>query len=43
VARLEELGIPATVEAYGDGTHTWPYWERALHASLPVLLGGLRG
>ena len=42
VARLEELGIPATVEAYGDGTHTWPYWERALHASLPVLLGGLQ-
>ena len=40
VARLEELGIPATVEGYGDGTHTWPYWERALRASLPVLLGG---
>lgn len=41
VAELERLGIPATVDAYGPGTHTWPYWERALHASLPVLLGAL--
>ncbi len=40
-ARLEELGIPATVDAYGDGTHSWPYWERGLHDSLPVLLGAL--
>jgi S-formylglutathione hydrolase FrmB len=43
VARLEELGIPATVDAYGHGTHTWPYWERGLHESLPVLLGALEG
>jgi S-formylglutathione hydrolase FrmB len=42
VARLGELGIPATVDAYGAGTHTWPYWERALHESLPVLLGALK-
>jgi S-formylglutathione hydrolase FrmB len=41
VARLEELGIPATVDAYGAGSHTWPYWERGLHDSLPVLLGAL--
>ncbi len=41
VKRLEELGIPATVDAYGDGTHAWPYWERGLHDSLPVLLGAL--
>ncbi len=41
VQRLEELGIPATVDAYGDGTHSWPYWERGLHDSLPVLLGAL--
>jgi S-formylglutathione hydrolase FrmB len=38
VDRLEELGIPATVDAYGPGTHTWPYFERALHESLPLLL-----
>jgi diacylglycerol O-acyltransferase / trehalose O-mycolyltransferase len=28
---------------YGPGTHTWPYWERELHRSLPLLLGALRG
>ena len=41
VARLEDLGIPATVNAYGAGTHTWPYWERELHTSLPLLLEAL--
>jgi diacylglycerol O-acyltransferase / trehalose O-mycolyltransferase len=38
VAALKEAGIPATVNAYGPGTHSWPYWERELHASLPLLL-----
>jgi diacylglycerol O-acyltransferase / trehalose O-mycolyltransferase len=38
VAALEAAGIPATVNAYGPGTHSWPYWERELHASLPMLL-----
>jgi diacylglycerol O-acyltransferase/trehalose O-mycolyltransferase len=41
VAALEEAGIPATVNAYGPGTHTWPYWQRELHASLPMLLQAL--
>lgn len=41
VARLQELGIPATVDDYGAGTHTWPYFERALHRSLPLLLEAL--
>lgn len=40
VARLEELGIPATVSA-GPGTHTWPYWERGLHEAMPMLLDAL--
>ena len=31
VDRLKALGIPATVDAYGPGTHSWPYWERKLH------------
>ena len=39
--RLEELGIPATVDADGPGTHTWPYFERELHKSLPLLLQAL--
>ncbi len=41
VQRLEELGIPATIDDYGPGTHTWPYFERALHRSLPLLLEAL--
>jgi diacylglycerol O-acyltransferase/trehalose O-mycolyltransferase len=38
VADLAAAGIPATVNAYGPGTHSWAYWERELHASLPMLL-----
>jgi S-formylglutathione hydrolase FrmB len=38
VQRLEDLGIPATVDAYGPATHTWPYFERALHNFLPLAL-----
>ncbi|NEB75379.1 esterase family protein [Streptomyces sp. SID14478] len=26
---------------YGPGTHGWAYWQRELHASLPMLLHGL--
>ena len=41
VARLAVLKIPATVDAYGPGAHDWPYWERALQRSLPMLLKAL--
>ena len=41
VTRLEELGIPAQVDAYGPGTHTWPYFERSLHDAMPMLLEAL--
>ncbi|MGD8487001.1 MAG: alpha/beta hydrolase family protein [Chloroflexota bacterium] len=41
VVRLEELGIPAVVDAYGPGTHTWPYFERGLHEAMPMLLEAL--
>lgn len=41
LARLAELGIAATVDAYGPGTHTWPYWQRSLHRALPSLLEAL--
>ena len=40
-ARLRQLRIPVTTDFYGPGTHTWPYWERELHRSLPILLGAL--
>ncbi len=26
---------------YGPGTHSWPYWQRELHRSLPLLLGAM--
>ncbi|WP_409494456.1 alpha/beta hydrolase [Amycolatopsis sp. cmx-11-12] len=39
--RLKLKGIPATVDYYGDGTHSWPYWQRALRDSWPLLAGGL--
>ena len=41
VARLAKLKIPVTLDAYGPGAHDWPYWERALHRSLPLLLKAL--
>ena len=41
LARLKQLRIPVTTDFYGPGTHTWPYWERELHRSLPLLLGAL--
>ena len=41
VARLEELGIAATVDAYGPGTHAWAYWERGLHEAMPLMLEAL--
>ncbi len=36
--RLHQLAIPVQVDAYGPGTHAWPYWQRELHRSLPLLL-----
>ena len=41
VAALAKAKIPVTVDAYGPGSHDWPYWERGLHRSLPLLLKAL--
>ena len=30
-----------TTNFYGPGTHGWAYWQRELHASLPMLLSAL--
>jgi S-formylglutathione hydrolase FrmB len=30
-----------TTNFYGPGTHAWPYWQRELHSSLPMLLKAL--
>ena len=42
VKRLRQLRIPVTFDAYGPGTHDWPYWQRELHRSLPLLLAALQ-
>lgn len=38
---LRLSGIPVTVDYYGGGTHSWPYWERELHTSWPFLASAL--
>ena len=42
VERLRQLGIPVRFDNYGPGIHNWPYWQRELHRSLPLLLGALQ-
>jgi diacylglycerol O-acyltransferase / trehalose O-mycolyltransferase / mycolyltransferase Ag85 len=42
VRRLSDLGIPADVNAYGPGTHSWPYWQRELHHTLPGIMRALQ-
>jgi S-formylglutathione hydrolase FrmB len=37
-ARLRSLRIPLRTDFYGAGVHNWPYWQRELHRSLPLLL-----
>ncbi|GAA2102525.1 alpha/beta hydrolase family protein [Actinomadura alba] len=34
-------GVRVTANLYGPGTHTWPYWERELRRSLPMLMGAV--
>lgn len=33
--------IPATIRYHTVGTHSWPYWQDALHDSWPTLRAGL--
>ena len=40
-AELKKLGIPATIDAYGPGTHTGPYFDRELAKALPILRSAL--
>ncbi|GAA0411348.1 hypothetical protein Acor_15190 [Acrocarpospora corrugata] len=43
VERAEKSGLDVTTDFYGPGTHTWPYWSRALKNSLPMLMAALTG
>jgi diacylglycerol O-acyltransferase/trehalose O-mycolyltransferase len=41
-AELNNVGAKhLTTNFYGPGTHGWAYWQRELHASLPILLDAL--
>jgi S-formylglutathione hydrolase FrmB len=40
-AELKQLGMPATIDAYGPGTHTGPYFDRELAKALPILRSAL--
>jgi len=33
--------IPVTTDLYLNGTHSWPYWQRELHADWPALMASL--
>lgn len=37
-ARLHSLHIPALLDGYGPGTHTWPYWTRDLQWSIGPIM-----
>jgi S-formylglutathione hydrolase FrmB len=41
MARLDALDIPATYDFPATGTHSWGYWQDAMHQSWPVLAKGL--
>jgi diacylglycerol O-acyltransferase / trehalose O-mycolyltransferase / mycolyltransferase Ag85 len=38
---LRAQHVAVTTDFYGPGVHNWPYWERALHRSLPMLAHAL--
>jgi hypothetical protein len=37
-SRLQSLGIPSLYDAYGAGTHSWPYWARDLRWSISAIM-----
>lgn len=41
VDKLKQQNIPVTVDFYGPGTHSWPYWQFAFHRSWPILASGM--
>ena len=43
LAALRASHVAVTVDAYGSGTHDWPYWQRDLHRWLPLALKVLEG
>ncbi|MBO2455398.1 esterase family protein [Actinomadura barringtoniae] len=38
VKALNKANVPAKLDFYGKGTHSWPYWQRELHRAFPMLM-----
>ncbi len=38
VGEMKQLHIPGYVDLYGNGTHSWPYWQRDLRSVLPMVM-----
>jgi S-formylglutathione hydrolase FrmB len=38
VTALQSAHVAATLDAYGPGTHTFPYFQRAFHKALPLIM-----
>jgi diacylglycerol O-acyltransferase/trehalose O-mycolyltransferase len=38
VDHLRAEHVSVTTDFYGPGTHSWPYWQRELHKSFPMLM-----
>jgi S-formylglutathione hydrolase FrmB len=38
--RLQSLGIASSIDDYGAGTHSWPYWSRDLRQSIDWVMAG---
>jgi S-formylglutathione hydrolase FrmB len=38
---LAAASVPATFDLYGNGTHSWPYWQRELHRAFPLLTAAI--
>ncbi|WP_051108982.1 alpha/beta hydrolase [Actinomadura flavalba] len=41
VARAQRLGVPVSANLYGEGSHSWGYWKREMHAQFPVAMKAL--
>ncbi|MGW0592032.1 alpha/beta hydrolase [Streptosporangium sp. NPDC002607] len=39
--RARANGVDVTVDFYGPGTHSWPYWSRGLERALPMLMDSI--
>ncbi|POM27286.1 Diacylglycerol acyltransferase/mycolyltransferase Ag85B precursor [Actinomadura rubteroloni] len=41
VAQARRLGVPVTTDFYGNGSHSWKYWQDELHKTFPQIMTAL--